>query len=380
MAKPYDVIVIGLGGMGSAVLAHLADRGCRVLGLEQFHPAHARGSSHGDSRIIRQAYYEDPAYVPLLLRAYELWADLAHRTGNSLFLQTGGLMLGYAGSDLVEGSTRSAREHGLPHEVMSPPEIRRRFPAMRPHDDEIALYEPNAGILFPEQCILSHLQMAVTAGAEARFGVQVLGWSTTSEGGVQVQTSQGEVSAERLVICAGAWFNALAPELGLPLKVERNVMHWFKPAANTSDFGPGSLPIYLLQRRGTPFMYGFPSLPGQGIKAAFHHSERYTTVAEIDRRVDPAEAEQVRQALAGLLPDAAGPIQKSVVCMYTNTPDENFVIGPHPEHPQVVVAGGFSGHGFKFCSVVGELIADLTTEGTSRLPMELFTPLRFTRQ
>jgi sarcosine oxidase len=377
LAKQYDVIVLGLGDMGSAALAHLAARGKKVVGLEQFSPAHSMGSSHGQTRVIRQAYFEDPAYVPLLLRAYELWADLERQTGRHLFLKTGGLMTGYAGSEVVAGSTRSAREWNLAHEVLTAADIRRRYPVLTPLDDEVALYEPNAGILFPEECILAHLQVAVAAGAEARFGTKVTGWQATPGGGVTVRTTDGEFSADRLVICAGAWFGKLAPELNLPLKIERNVLHWFDPAANAPDFAPERFPIFLLQRRGVPIFYGFPAMPGQGFKVAIHHSERYTTADEIDRTVAPAEVEAMRQIFSGFLPSANGTWRRSAVCMYTNTPDEHFVIGIHPQHPQVVVAGGFSGHGYKFCSVMGEVLTDLAIQGGTPHPIGLFSPTRF---
>lgn len=377
MADRFDVIVLGLGGMGSAALARLARRGLRVLGLEQFSPAHLLGSSHGQSRIIRQAYYEDPAYVPLILRAYELWAELEQQSGRALFLRTGGLMVGYAESELIAGSTRSARQYGLAHEVLGAAEIRRRFPVMRPREDEVGLYEPNAGILFPEECILAHLQAATGAGAEARFGVRVEAWQATPGGGVRVRTGAGELEAGRLVIAAGAWFSAVAPELRLPLQVERNVLHWYDARANAELFAPGRFPVYLVERRGLPTFYGFPDLPGQGIKVAVHHSGEATTPAGINRTVDPAEAEAMRTLMAEFLPDAAGAWRRSVACMYTNTPDCHFVIGLHPDHPQVVLAGGFSGHGFKFCSVVGEVLADLAVDGGTRHPIGLFAPVRF---
>ncbi len=377
MPAVYDRIVLGLGGMGSAALCQLAGRKQRVLGLEQFHPSHALGSSHGGSRIIRQAYFEDPSYVPLLLRAYELWDDLAQATQREFFVQTGGLMAGRPDCDVVAGSTRSALEHGLAHELLDPDQIRRRFPALRPRHDEIALFEAKAGLLFPEECISAHLQKAVATGAEARFGVKVTGWRITPEGLVVVQTDSGEVAAEGLVITAGAWLGQIAPDLGLPLQVERNVMHWFEPKANAEHFGPDQLPIYIVERpECTPF-YGFPNIGGGGIKIGLHHSKNVTTIASLDRAVANPEVAEMREILAGWMPDGAGRSIRSAVCMYTNTPDENFVIGQHPLHPQVVLAGGFSGHGFKFCSVVGEVLADLALTGTSRHEIDLFRPDRF---
>jgi sarcosine oxidase len=380
VSERFDVIILGLGGMGSAGLAHLAVRGKRVLGLDQFHPAHALGSSHGDSRVIRQAYFEDPAYVPLLLRAYQLWSDLEKQTGRALYRRTGGLMAGHEGSEVVVGSTRSAKEHGLAHEVMTAADIHRRFPAMTPQVGEIGLYEYEAGIIYPEEAILAHLQVAVAAGAQTRFGVKVTGWRATPGGGVQVETSHGLLEADRIVITAGAWLEKAAPELGLPLKIERNIMHWFTPKANASHFTPDRFPVWILQRHGTPVFYGFPQLPGQGVKTAFHHSEAYTSVDKLDRTVKPSEVAAMQQTLAAWLPDAAGEHERAAVCMYTNTPDEHFVVGLHPAHPQVVVAGGFSGHGYKFCTVMGEVLADLATTGATVHPIGLFAPNRFSRQ
>jgi sarcosine oxidase len=375
----YDAIILGLGGMGSAVAAHLAGRGKLVLGLEQFSPAHDRGSSHGASRIIRQAYYEDPAYVPLLLRAYELWADLEKDAGEQLYLRTGGLMVGQQESELVQGSLRSARQHGLAHELLDAREIKRRFPATRPRVDEVAVFEEPAGMLFPEACIRAHLRRAAAAGAELRFDTAVSAWRATPGGGVEVTTEAGErFAAQRLVVCAGAWLAQVAGDLEFPLRVERNVMHWFEPSSNGSLFAPAMLPVYIIDRRQRFMLYGFPSVAGSGVKAALHHSERFTTPQELDREVTDQEVESMRAELAQWLPDAAGRHLASVVCMYTLTPDLHFLIGQHPREPAVLIAGGFSGHGFKFCSVVGEVLADLAIEGSTRHPIELFSPRRMT--
>jgi sarcosine oxidase len=371
-SKPlmYDAIILGLGGMGSAAAAHLAARGRRVLGLEQFPPVHNRGSSHGQTRIIRKAYWEDPSYVPLLLRAYELWADLERRSGRELYLRTGGLMVGNPASALITGSRRSALEHGLAHEMLDAREIRKRFPAMRPRDDEIALFEEPAGILFPEACVQAHLDWAASAGATLRFEDQASTWEASGDT-VVVRTASGErFVGHALVICAGAWLALTARELALPLRVERNIAHWFVPAANANWFAPDRMPIYILEREDSA-LYGFPDL-GHGVKAAFHHSKNYVSPETIERNVADADIQLVRDALASWLPDANGRHLESSVCMYTLTPDEHFLIGRHPKHPNVVIAGGFSGHGFKFCSVVGEALADLVAEGATRHPLGLF--------
>lgn len=374
----FDVIVLGLGGMGSAAAAHLAARGKRVLGLERFTPAHDRGSSHGGSRIIRQAYFEDPAYVPLVLRAYELWEDLEKDSAEPLYLRTGGLMVGRLDSQLVQGSLRSAREHGLKHELLDANEIARRFPATSPRDYEVALFEAPAGVLFPEACVRAHLRRASALGAELRFDTELTSWQATPGGGVAASTAAGErFEVERLVICAGAWLQQLASDLRLPLRVERNVMHWFQPRLRPELFDPDRLPVYIVDRSRRFMLYGFPSIGKTGVKAAFHHSEIYTTPQDLDRDVAAHEVEAVREALAEWLPAGAGKHLASAVCMYTLTPDEHFLIGQHPSEPAVIIAGGFSGHGFKFCGVVGEVIADLAVEGATRHPIELFSPTRF---
>lgn len=376
MADTWDAIVIGLGSMGSAALQHLAQRGRRVLGLERFSPAHALGSSHGESRIIRQAYFEDPAYVPLILRSYELWDDLERRTGRCLFRRTGGLMAGYAGCEVVEGSARSAREHNLKHEWLSGADLRRRFPVMRFDDADAGLLEPDAGILFPEDCVLAQLQIAVAAGAEARFGMRVDGWQALPGGGVRVTTAAGEETAERLIVCAGAWLGSLLADLGLTLSVERQVMHWFEPASNADAFHLDCFPVFIVQRQNEPISYGFPNL-GAGLKIGFHHGGAIVDPETVDRQVQPAEIEALQQSLRQWLPAAAGPCRRSVVCLYTNTPDDHFVIGRHPRHADVILAGGFSGHGFKFCPVVGEILADLALAGGTTHPISLFSPERY---
>ena len=376
MSSRYDAIVLGLGAMGSAAAAQLAARGRRVLGLEQFGPAHALGSSHGQSRVIRQAYYEDPAYVPIVLRAYELWSELEQRCGERLLLTTGALLAGAEDSELVAGSAASARAHRLAHEVLDAREIRRRYHAFHPRDDEIGVYEPHAGALFPERSVLAHQQWAASAGAELRFGVPVAGWSA-SESGVRVETAIAErFDADALVISAGAWLGEVVGRLRENVRVERNLMHWFEPRANRGDFAVGKLPIFMLERRGERVFYGFPEIPGQGVKISTHYTGDFTTPASLERSVSEAEVADIRRVMSGWIPDASGTHLGSTACMYTNTPDLHFIIGLHPNHPNVAIAGGFSGHGFKFSPVVGEILADLVCSGHTHHPIDLFDPGR----
>jgi sarcosine oxidase len=371
----YDAVVLGLGGMGSAVLAHCAARGLRALGVEQFEPLNTRGASHGRTRIIRQAYFEHPSYVPLLKRAYELWDELERRSGTVLRARTGGVFVGRPESDVVAGTLASAREHGLPHEILDAPALRRRYPQFRPRDDEIGVFEGVAGALFPERCVLAHLQAAIADGAEARFGSRVTGWEAGDDR-VVVDLADETVLASRLVVCAGAWLGQTLAGLGLPLRVERNVQFWFEPRRPES-VAPSALPIFCLRRDDLPFMfYGFPDF-GDGPKCAFHHSNVDVEIDALDRAVSDGEVEAARATLSSWLPDAAGALRDAVVCTYTMTPDEHFIVGPLPQTPSVIVAGGFSGHGFKFCGVVGEVVANLVTRGEPGHPIVLFEPARF---
>ncbi len=384
MSLTYDVIILGLGGMGSAAAYHLARRGRRVLGLERYTAAHDQGSSHGQSRIIRQAYFEDPAYVPLLLRAYELWESLARETGRDLLTITGGLMIGAPDSAVVSGSLRSAQEHGLPHEVLDATELRRRYPPFTPAPNLVALSEARAGFLRPEDCVRAHLDGAAQHGADLRFETPVLAWDAAPSGdGVRVRTDRGVYEAGRLVIAPGAWAPQLLADLGLPLRVERRVMAWFDPVGGVAPFAVGHFPIYIWQTEDGVSFYGFPAHDGPrgGVKVAFHNlpwTDASCTPDTVDRAVHPDEIERLRATLRPRLPSLSGPLLAAKTCLYTLTPDEHFVITAHPAQPQVALAAGFSGHGFKFASVVGEILADLATTGATRHPIQLFGLQRLT--
>jgi sarcosine oxidase len=375
----FDVIVVGLGAMGSAAAYQVAALGRSVLGIEQYGPAHDKGSSHGRSRIIRQAYFEDPAYVPLLGRSYELWDRLERESGRRLLTMTGGLMLGRPDSDVVAGSLRSAREHGLPHEMLDATEIRRRFPPFTPEPDERGLYEERAGFLDPEGCITAHLDRAAQMGAELRVDEPVLEWKATP-GGVRVATGAGTYEAAAAVITAGAWSPRLLRDLGLPLVVERQVMYWFDPAGGTASFEVGRFPVYIWETADGTQFYGFPAQDGPdgGAKVATFRLKGYETTPEnIDRNVHDDEVERMRAAVRGRVDALDAPLLFAKTCMYTTTPDEHFVIGLHPEHPNVAFAAGFSGHGYKFASVVGEILAELAVDGRTRHDIRLFAPDRF---
>ena len=343
--------------MGSAAALELARRGADVIGFDRFTPPHPWGSSHGDSRIIREAYFEGTVYVPMVQRAYERWRELERASGATLLRLTGGLMLGERGSTLVDGALRSARSHGLPHELLSAAEVRQRFAMLSPEPAMVGVWEPRAGVLAPEACVSAQLEQAQRHGAALRFEEPVHEWRPDGAG-VSVRTVSGNHRARQLVISAGAWVASLLPGLQLPFRVERQVFHWFEPAADAGAFAPRRCPVHLWQFDGARFFYGLPDM-GSGVKLAFHHRGETTDADDVRREVSAAEVAEVRAVAQRFVPTAAGRALSSTVCLYTNTPDEHFWIDRHPELSNVLVASPCSGHGFKFAPVVGEMVANL---------------------
>jgi sarcosine oxidase len=371
-----DVIVLGLGGMGSAAAYHLARRGQRVLGFDRHPPAHDQGASHGRSRIIREAYWEHPSYVPLVRRAYDLWDELSAAVGRRLLRTTGGIMIGAPATDLVRGSLESARVHRLPHEVLDAAAVRRRFPVFEPSDDMVGVYEPRAGVLRPEECVQAHLDLAAAVGAELHHQEPVLRWEA-SPAGVAVETARGRHAAGGLVIASGPWAPTVLADLGLPLAIERQVIGWFQPVALDAAFDPSRCPVYIWQV-GDRLYYGFPRLDADGVKVAEHAVGDPTTADTITRTIAPEEIDELRRDfLARYMTAANGPVLATSTCMYSLTPDIHFIIDRHPAHANVVIAAGFSGHGFKFQPVIGEILADLATEGRTRHDIGLFAVGRF---
>jgi sarcosine oxidase len=368
----YDAIVVGLGAIGSATLCHLALRGLRVLGIEQFSPGHALGSSHGDSRIIRETYFEHPLYVPLVQRAHHLWRELEERSETSLMTIGGGLMIGPHDGVVVSGTLRSATEHELPYELLSSEATREEFPAFCLADDLVAIFDPRAGFLDPEACNRAHLSVAREAGAEARFDEPVRSWAPDGLG-VRVTTASGNYLADRLVIAAGAWNVELLRDLGLPLTIERQSVFWLQPETDTRSYDSARFPIYAYEYKHGSICYGFPRLP-RGVKASvMHGGETSRHPDKVRRTIDENEVEPLRAALRPVLPGLAmAPVRESGVCIFTNTPDHDFIVDFHPEHPQVLVSSACSGHGFKFASALGEVQADLLTGGISRFDLSAF--------
>lgn len=374
----YDVAIVGLGAMGSAALAECAQRGASVIGLEQFARGHDLGSSNGRSRLIRKAYFEDPAYVPLLLRAYELWRKLERESGEELLRLTGLLMVGLEGSPVIAGATRAAREHSLDFQSLSARDIRARYPMLKVCDAEVGLYEPDGGVLDPERSVATQLRVAQSAGAELRFNSMVESWDATANGFLLRLAGGDNVTSRALLLSLGPWFKKTLESLGVPIRVQRNVQAWFAPATN--EYAAGRFPPFLLDRQGLPApLYGFPDF-GDGVKAAFHAWGELSDVEHFVREVDGVrDIEPISRALEQWMPGAAGRLLSAKPCPYTLTPDSHFVIDRHPDHPRLILCGGFSGHGFKFAPVIGEICADLALESESRHAIDFLSLRRFLR-
>ena len=353
----YDAIVIGTGGVGSSALYHLAKRGLRVLGLDQFPQAHSSGSSHGQSRIIRQAYFEHPDYVPLLLKAYELWDEVENESQRKLFHQVGLLEVGPPDGVLIPGVMQSVQQHSLPIERLSIDEARRRFPFAIP-DGMKCVFEPTAGYLLVEQCVQSHLDLAARAGADWR-NERVVSWDS-NVGHVSVQTESEIYEADRVVFSSGAWTHGLLKGLDIEHSVLPKHQYWFSARGNGQS--ATSLPTYFFEI-DDGYFYGFPQINDRGLKIAQHSGgERFAEPVDLAGRTDSGDELAVQQFRDQYCPFMGEELLSQQACMYTMSPDEHFIVDRHPEHERIVFAAGLSGHGFKFTSVLGSLLADLATD------------------
>ena len=373
----WDVIVVGVGAMGSAAAFHLARRGVRVLALEQFELAHDQGSSHGFTRIMRHAYYNAPGYVPLVQRAQTLWRELEETSGETLFIHTGGLSLGRPDALVVRGALLAAERFGLAHEVLDAGGVQQRYPGIRLSDDMIGVYDPSAGFLRAEPATLAHAAAARARGAEVRTQEAIAGWQATPDG-VEVHTENRVYRADRLVLTAGAWMAELLADLNLPLEVTRQVVGWFE-ADEPALFEPDRMPVWLLQPPGDDeYFYGLPRFGPPGLKLGrMHHLQPAVTPADLQRATDEPDEALLRSCLAPYFPGANGRALQLMTCMFTTTPDGHFIIDTHPRHPNVTLVSACSGHGLKFASVVGEIAAELALDGRSQHDIEMFRLERF---
>lgn len=376
MTQTYDTIVIGVGGMGSATCYHLAKRGRRVLGVERFDIPHDRGSSHGYTRIIRLAYYEHPSYVALLRRAYALWDEIERAAGERLLHITGSIDAGPEDGWVFKGALQSATLHDLPHEVLTAAEVARRFPGYRLPAEMLSLYQPQGGFLRPEAAIVAYVNAAFDHGAAIHARERVAAWAPTAGGGVRVTTDRGVYEAGSLVLTAGAWIGHLLPALAGVAVPERQVLAWLHPQRREL-FTPARFPVFNLECAEGRF-YGFPQFAVPGFK--FGKYRHFGEEGEPDTLLtEPTDADEamLRAFAARYFPDGTGPTMMLRACMFTNTPDGHFVIDTHPDHPQVAFASPCSGHGFKFASVIGEIMADLATTGTTPHDISRFRLARF---
>ncbi len=370
----FDAIVVGLGGAGSSAVAHLATGGATVLGLEQFPAGHTLGSSHGKTRIYRTSYSEGPEYVPLVQRAQILWAELQRSTRAPIIRRTGGLFLGSPTSPLIAGALRSAERCSLQHGRLSAADVRNRYPQFRIEDRDVAVWDAEAGAVFPENCMAAYAAQATAAGAELRYGEPVVSWAAT-DGGVDVRTRDGEYRARSLVVTSGSWTPSIFPDLALPLRIERQLVAWFS-ASDPASVGPDRMPVFLWDLGGDREKYGLPDF-GDGVKIGSWGGTVIPRPEAADRTIHPSEVrtaeEFVRSHFVGL-----GPQPRAwTSCLYTMAPDHHFLIGRHPRHDRVVLVSACSGHGYKFTSVLGEIVARLVHQEDPGFDLSPFDPMRF---
>jgi sarcosine oxidase len=385
MPESVDTLIVGLGAMGSSACYHLARRGVRVLGLDQFLIAHDRGSSHGLSRMIRMCYYEHPDYVPLLRRAYELWRTLESESGERLLFTPGGVYMGREDAEAIAGSRLAAVEHGLAHEMLTRADLARRFPQFALPENFVGLFEPTAGWLAPERAIAAHARLARQHGADIRTDERVESWEA-DERGVRVRTVRAEYRARTLIIAAGAWAGRVVTDLGVAVSPTRQTLGWFSPP-DPAPFASPDAPVWAMQTpkdwdgRGDLF-YGFPMSTESPTGTPSLKLARHAKGPPIDpdrdgREPHPGDQDDIRPFLRRFMPGADGPLVALRACMYENSPDSHFIIDRHPTHPNVIIAAGFSGHGFKFACVVGEVLADLAASGQTRHPIGFLGLHRF---
>jgi sarcosine oxidase len=367
----WDVIIIGVGGMGSATAYHLAARDRKVLALEQHNIPHDLGASHGVNRIIRLAYAEDPRYVPMLRRAYRLWRELGRKVGERLLFITGGIDAGREDSWIVRGSLEACKKHKLRHEILTASKLHKRFPGFCLPKTMVAVYQPQGGFVLSERSIVAHVSAALDLGAEIHAQEQVLDWNVR-RGIVTVRTNRGSYRAGRLVITAGPWAAKVIKPLRGIVKPERQVLLWVQPK-RPELFRMGAFPVFYMQD-GEEKFYGFPAYGIPGFKLGkYHHLKQQVDPDSMDRECHLRDEKVLRKAIRRYFPDADGPTIAMKTCLFSNTRDEHFILDIHPAFPQVSIAAGFSGHGFKFCTVVGEIMADFALEGGSKhFDLDLF--------
>ncbi len=372
MTAEFDLAVVGLGAMGSAALSFAAARGAKAIGIEAHFPAHSLSSSHGDSRLIRLGYFEDPSYVPLLKRAYHNWRSLEARLRTEILTVTGVLQIGAPDSKIVSGTRASCDMHGLPHEILDRDAMKRRFPAFALEEGDVGLLDPQGGYIRPEAAIMSYLKLAAEDGAILHFGERVVAIDPDDRG-VTLVSSNGRYRARKVIVATGAWIAELVPQLQAHAQPIRQVVAWYQPK-NGFVAEPQRMPCFLRDEGAEGSYFGFPAIGVDGVKIGRHaHFREPIDPTLPNPPVNDADTDLLDSFARKRLPDAASCRVRATTCRYTMLPSEDFLIDRMPGEPNVVVSSACSGHGFKFTSVVGEILADLALEGASPLPTDLFT-------
>lgn len=372
----FDCIVLGTGGIGSAALLSAAKKGWNVLGIDQFGPAHNRGSSHGQTRMIRTAYFEHPNYVPIVQRAFEKWDELQKSAGVQLIRRTGLLQVGYEDGVVIPGVLKSANDFGLPIERLSPQQIQERFPLIKPNDDHLGIFEEQAGVLFVEKCVAAMIKLAKAEGAKYLANSKVLGWAVDSDGAIRVQTAGEEFCTRRLIIAAGAWSAGLLGQLELPLRLMRKQQQWFQSDRVEGHVETG-FPCFFVETEERDWFYGMPAIDKLGMKIAEHTGgQDLASADELETELNQKDVERVQGFVDRHLQFGRSRVIYHAACMYTMTPDEHFVLDQHPVYSQVAFAAGMSGHGFKFAPMIGEQLVSLL-DGHGDRDMEFLKLDRF---
>ncbi len=391
MNTPYDVIVVGLGAMGSSALYQLSQRNLKVLGIDQFNPPHSFGSSHGDTRITRQAIGEGKSYVPLVLRSYEIFEEIEKKTGKKLLEKVGGIIFGNAEAEAIHGkknfiqnTIEAAEKYNIKHTILSAEDLKEKFPQFLLQGKEIGYFEENAGYLKPEVCIETQLELAKKNGVEMLMNTKVMSVDVLDDGIVKITTTEGEILTKKIILSPGSWMNTFFPELKDLFKVYRQVLYWFDCSTKYQSFTvENKFPIFIWDFGNGKDVYGFPAIDGKdgGIKVAGEEYSEEVSPDTIDREVTEQESQKmydtyIKDRIQGINPK----VIKSKVCMYTVTPDSDFIIDFHPVHKQIIIASPCSGHGFKHSGGVGEVLADLATDGKTRFDISPFSIKRFNEQ
>ena len=375
MNSQFDIIIIGAGAFGSSAAYHLSKTTKKVLVIDRYSPPHAFGSSHGQTRIIREAYFEDPIYVPMLREAYTLWDKLERESGEKLFLKTGGLMLGNKESHVIQGTLNSAQTYNIEHEVLDNQSIKNQFSSFNPDEETMGVYEHNAGILFPEKCIKTTLGLAERNGVELKLNETVLSIQYNANS-VEIITDKGSYAAQKCIIAAGPWMNKLIPELNIPLQTTRQVLYWYNiDETSKNQTGPEKFPIFIWNTQFGKHFYGFPDI-GNGFKIAFHDKGEICEPDNINRIVSTEEVEEMNHIIHSYFKFKAT-FKEAVTCIYTNTPDDHFLIDHHPLSDNVIIASPCSGHGFKFSSVIGKILSDMALDQFNEFNLSPFELNRF---